>query len=54
MERFHTVESVFVIAAKGETSVVSEFLKQQLECFLSTLKGNVSLFGTDILCVNHH
>ena len=38
MERFRTFESVFVMAAIGGTGVVSEFLKQQLECFLSTLK----------------
>ena len=39
MERFRTFESVFVMAAIGGTGMVSEFLKQQLECFLSTLKG---------------
>ena len=38
MERFRTFESVFVMAAIGGTGMVSEFLKQQLECFLSTLK----------------
>ena len=39
MESFRTFESVFVIAVIGGTSVVSEFLKQQLECFLSALKS---------------